>query len=199
MGMLGASKEEIYRRVAEEIGGEFVKGGLMKGHKVVSIYKNWTIVLDTYTQSTGKTQTTYTRVRATFISKDDLRFKIYKSGVFSGIGKLFGMDVIKTGDPSFDEAYILKGNKELILKELFSNLKIQELFYDIDKVNLEIKDSEGMLSNYPDGTDLLYFRAFGVIKDIDKLKKIIFLFCFILELFVVQDIALDIAPEKIVK
>lgn len=120
-GVFGPNQEEIWNQFAGEIGADFVNEGFWKGKKVVARFENWVVTLDTYTQSTGKTSTTYTRIRAPYINKDGFNFKIYKSGWFSDIGRTFGMQDVEIGYPEFDDKFIIKGNDESKLIELFSS------------------------------------------------------------------------------
>ena len=112
MGWFGPSKEEVWRQLSQEIGAEFVEGGFWKGSKVQAHVKPWTITLDTYTVSTGKSSVTYTRMRAPYINPEGFRFTIYRKNLFSDLGKFLGMQDIEVGYPEFDEAFIIKGNDE---------------------------------------------------------------------------------------
>ena len=64
MGWFGPSKEEVWRQLSQEIGAEFVEGGFWKGSKVQAHVGAWTVTLDTYTESSGESHVTYTRMRA---------------------------------------------------------------------------------------------------------------------------------------
>jgi hypothetical protein len=110
MGWFGPSKEEVWRQLSEEIGADFVQGGLWKGSKVQVHVRPWTITLDTYTASSGDSSTTYTRKRAPYVNPEGFRFTIYRKGFFSDLGKLLGMQDIEVGDPEFDEAFICAEN-----------------------------------------------------------------------------------------
>jgi len=189
MSLFNNRKSDTWTQLAEMIEAEFIKGGFWKSDKVVSNYKNWTIILDTYTHFPLKSSVTYTRVRAPLISTGDLSFKLYNKNIMSGIGKLLGLTDISIGDTNFENKYTIKGNNEEKITELFSNSKVQELIYSIEKVHLEIKDDEGWFNRYEYGEDLLYFHTVGVIKDINKLRDIFFLFYLVLELLVILDSA----------
>src|SRR5271154_1592971 len=116
MGWFGPSKDEVWRQLSQEIGAEFVEGGFLKGNKVQVQVKPWTITLDIYTESTGETSVTYTRMRAPYVNPEGFRFTIYRKGIFSELGKLLGMQDIEVGDPEFDEAFIIMGNDEARVK-----------------------------------------------------------------------------------
>lgn len=177
MGLFGPSKNEIWKQFSKQINGEYIENGFLKSSRVEKRIDNWRIVLDTYTVSTGKSSTTYTRIRVPFVNIDNFYFKIYKAGFFSEIGKKFGMQDIIIGYDKFDEGFIIKGNNEKKVKQLFSKKGIRELIEKQPKINLEIKESEGIFeTRLPDGVTELYFRVVGVIKDIDRLTKLFHLF-----------------------
>lgn len=179
-GVFGPSKDDVWSQLAEELGGEFIKGGVFKPSLVQVAFKNWVITLDTYTVSHGKTSTTYTRLRAPYISTSGFHFKIYKKGVFSDLGKMLGMQDIITGHEDLDEAYIIKGNNEELVRQLFSSNDMRALIMAQPKISIEIKDSEGFFKKTPEGVDILYFQEVGVIKDIERLKKLFLLVCAVL-------------------
>src|ERR1051326_3858416 len=158
MGLLkkifGPNKDEVWQQLSNEIGGEFVKANVWGADKtkVRVQVREWTITLDSYTVSTGKSSVTYTRMRAPYVNKDQFRFTIYRKSLLSNLGKLFGMQDIEVGGPNFenlaplfgvtsylnredidcgypqfDRDFIIKGNNEDKVKIIFKNLKIREL------------------------------------------------------------------------
>jgi len=205
--IFGPSYEDAWSQVSSEIGARFIKGSFFKGaSRVEARAGNWTITLDTYTVSTGKSSVTYTRMRAPFMTRDGFRFTIYRKSVFSGMGKLFGMQdvevggpkfkqlgplfgvggyldekIVESGYPEFDSDFIIKGNDESKLKILFKNLKIRELIEAQPGLFLQVKGTGGWLDRKKhEGIDELYFQVIGVIKDPDRLKCLFELFSEIL-------------------
>jgi len=181
MGLLreifGPSQDEVWRLLSSEIGGEFIDGGFWKGDIVTARVKDWMVTMDTYRVSTGKSSTTYTRIRAPYVNKDGFRFTIYKEGLFGKIGKLFGMQDIQVGYPEFDKKYIIKGNDDYKVQMLFSNPQIRELIKFLPAIHFQVKDDDGWFgSNFPEGVDELYFQVVGVIKDLDLLRTLFLLF-----------------------
>ncbi len=180
--LFGPSKDEMWQQLATEINANFVDGGFWSGSKVLARTGVWTITLDTYTVSTGKTTMVFTRMRAPYINRDGFRFKVYRKSMFSGLGKMLGMQDVEIGEPQFDEEFIIKGNDELKLKKLFSYPKLRELLLSQREVNFEIKDDEGWFAtNFPEGVDELVFQAAGVITDIGELKNLYEIFALILD------------------
>lgn len=200
MGILreifGPSKKEIWKSLSDQIGSEFIEGGFFSADKVFAHVKDWTVTLDTYTVSTGKSSTTYTRMRAPYVNKDGFRFKIYRKGIFSEIGKFFGGQDVDIGFPQFDEDFIIKGNDEQKLRTLFANSKIRQLIEFQPNIRLEIKDDEGWFAkSFPEGVDELYFCVVGVIKDVDLLKALFDLYAEVLDQMCLMGSAYESNPH----
>ncbi len=204
MGILrsifGPAKGEIWSQIAGDIGGEFIEGGFWGKDVLVYRHGEWQILLDTYTvtTSTGKTtsSTTYTRMRAPFVNKDGLYFKIYRQGIFSSIGKFFGMQDLEIGDPFFDDQFVIKGNSADKIELLLSDEKIKGLIRQQPQIHLEIRDDEGWFgAAFPDGVDELYFQCVGVIKETELLKSLFELFSTTLMRLVQIDSAYENDPQ----
>jgi hypothetical protein len=180
--LFGPSKDEIWRQLSDQIGGHFVQeGAIFKKTKVEVHHNEWTITLDTFTESSGESSETYTRMRAPYVNKDGFRFTIYRKGAVSDLGELLGMQDIEIGEPNFDEAFIIKGNDEMKVRELFSNKTIRRLIEQEPKIYLTVRDDDGWFSaRFPDGVDELYFQVSGVVKDIERLKALYDLFAEVL-------------------
>jgi hypothetical protein len=175
--IFGPSKEEVWQQLCKEIGAEYIDRGVWKGNKVVAKTKEWTITLDTYTVSTGKSHVTFTRIRAPYVNADGFRFKIYRKGIFSAIGKYFGMQDIEVGYPDFDRDFIIKGTDESKLRSLFNNATIRQLIQRQPDISFEVNDDEGWFTEkFPEGVDELYFQVVGIIKEVDRLKSLYELF-----------------------
>jgi hypothetical protein len=183
MGWFGPSKDEVWRQLSQEIGAEFVEGGLWKReHKVQVHVKPWTITLDTYAVHTQHSHVTYTRMRAPYVNPERFRFTIYRKGFLSDLGKLLGMQDIEVGDPEFDEAFIIKGTDEFRVRDLFANSQIRQIIQAQPEFRLDVKDSEGWFGpKFPEDVDELHFQVAGVIKDLERLKSLVDLFAAVLD------------------
>lgn len=186
MGLLrelfGPSKDEIWSQLSKEIGADYQKGGFFTQGKVVVSHRQWQITLDTYRVNTGKSSTTYTRIRAPYVNQDGFRFNIYRKSVFSWLGKLLGMQDIETGDPFFDEEFIIQGTSEDLVQRLLVNVRIRQLIQNQPSIHFQVKDDEGWFGKtFPDGVDELYFQTTGIIKDKDRLKSLFDLFSSVLD------------------
>jgi hypothetical protein len=173
----GPSTQEIWRQLCAEIDAQYVEVGFWKGDKVQATHGPWTITLDTYAVSTGKSTIVYTRMRAPFVNPEGFRFTVYRKGIFSDIGKWFGMQDIEIGDQAFDEDFILKSDQESKLRELLGSSKIRELIGCQPQIYFSVKEDEGYFSTtFPEGVDELYFQVVGILKDVERLKLLYELF-----------------------
>ena len=180
--LFGPSKDEIWSQLSQEIGADYQKGGFFTPGKVTVTHKQWEITLDTYTVSDGKTSHTYTRLRAPYVNQDGFRFNIYRKSVFSGLGKLLGMQDIEIGDAFFDEEFIIQGTPEEQVRRLLQNADICQRIQNQPNIHFQVKDDEGWFrKKFPEGVDELYFQTYGVIKDKQRLKDLFDLFSLVLE------------------
>lgn len=194
--LFGPSREEIWRQLSAEIDAQYVEGGFWKGDKVQARHGEWTVTLDTYVVSTGKTVIHFTRMRAPYVNPDGFRFAIYRHGLFSGIAKLFGMQDIDTGDEQFDSDFIVKGTDETRVRQLLATPRIRELIAVQPSIHFEVKDDEGWFgTSFPDGVDELYFAVVGVIKDVERLKRLYELFAETLDQLSCMGSAYQRAPD----
>jgi hypothetical protein len=180
-GMFGPSQAEIWRQLSEQIGAQYVAGGFLHRDKVVAHVKDWTVTLDTYTVSTGKSTAIFTRMRAPYVNADGFRFTIYRKGLFSELGKKLGMQDVEVGVPDFDRDFIIKGTDESRLRSMFIDPKVRELIAAQPAIRLEVVDDEGWFGvQFPEGVDELRFHVRGVLKDLDHLKALFDLFAAVL-------------------
>jgi hypothetical protein len=181
MGVLrkifGPGKDEVWKQLCTEIGAEFVQGGFWDQNKVQVHVKDWTVTLDTFVMSTGKSSMPFTRMRAPYVNNDGFRFKVYRSGVFTELGKILGMQDIEVGHSEFDREFVIKANDPVKVHLLFGNPEIRRLLEEQPSISLEVKDAGGWFgTSFPEGVDELYFQVGGVITDIERLKLLFELF-----------------------
>jgi hypothetical protein len=171
-------KDDVWQQLSKEIGAKFIDAGAWSlDDKVEVRVKNWILTLDTFMVSAGRSSVTFTRMRAPFVNKDGFRFKIYRKGVFSVLGKVFGMHSIASGFSGFDQDFSIQGNNDQQVRALFANPKIRDLIEAQPEIYFEVKDDEGWFgTHFPKGVDELNFQVKGVIKDKERLKLLYELF-----------------------
>lgn len=174
--LFGPSQAEAWQELSRQINGRFEKGGWFRTTRVTAGVDPWIMTLDTYSTG-GEDSTTYTRLRAPFRNLGQLRFQVYRKSLFSGLGKLLGMQDIEIGEPIFDDDFIIKSNNEDGIRRLLADETIRRLLERQPRVHFRVKDGEGWFGRgLPEGVDELYFEAVGVIKDLDQLRGLYDLF-----------------------
>ena len=175
--IFGPSKDQVWRQLCNEMGGEFTDRTFFRASKFSVRVKQWTITLDTYTSGDSDSSTTYTRMRAPYVNPDGFRFEVYRHGWSSGVGKFLGMQDIEVGVPDFDADFVIKGNDESKVRQLFSNPRIRQMIQYQPSIHLQVKDDEGWFGEiFPEGVDELHFEVTGVLKDSARLKALFELF-----------------------
>lgn len=177
LGVFGTNKKEIWRQLADQLDGQFTEQGLLKRGKVTARVTPWTVTFDTFSRHAGNTSIPFTRLRAPYLNKDGFRFELHRASVFSGIGKMLGMQDIEIGQSPFDDDFIIKANNDYQIRRLLKNPKLRGLIAAQPKIRLRIKDDEGWFGqDFPEAVDELYFESRGVIKDLERLRLLYDLF-----------------------
>ncbi len=169
-----AHKKSAWEELSEKLGGTYTKATFLKTEKVEFDYHNTKIVLDSYLVMAGNAPITYTRIRSVFKNPTQLKFKLYKEGFFSQIGKLLGMQDILVNDEELDNLYIIKGNDEMVIRKLLLDYRLKQLLLSDKPVALEINNKDRSLVAKDESVVL--FQATGLIKNIDQLEHIIQIF-----------------------
>jgi hypothetical protein len=82
-------------------------------------------------------------MRAPYLTADGFHFTVYRQSIFSAMGKWLGMQDVTVGYENFDRDFIIKGNDEEKLRQLFSNQKVRELIAAQLEVHFSIEDDDG--------------------------------------------------------
>lgn len=188
--VFGPVKDQVWKQLSESIGAQHVKGENWHGDRVVAKVKEWTVTLDTYQVPSASGAIPYTRMQAPFENAGQYTFTVYRRGLLSSVGKLFGMQDIEVGDPGFDRDFIVQGNDVGKVKELFADPRVRELLALQPDAHLAIADFDGV----PGGVDELLFRTPGLIDDVERLRRLYDLFAAVLERLCEIGVALPKAP-----
>ncbi len=99
---------------AERLGGRFtpLHGPWYnkKARNVRASIDGVEVLADHYTVSTGKSSTTYTRIRATAAAPAGMELQIFRKHALSGLGQALGFQDVRTGHERFDEEFTVKSN-----------------------------------------------------------------------------------------
>ena len=135
-----------FRGAAESLGADFDPGEasfFRQRPPSLSLTAEGTRVLvDSYVVSSGKSSTTFSRVRCPWALQPGPALHVRKEHVFHGIGKALGMQDLVVGDASFDEAYVIKGPDPATLRRVVDADTRQALLFQLPRWELRADSEE---------------------------------------------------------
>ncbi|MED5370823.1 MAG: hypothetical protein VX899_07410 [Myxococcota bacterium] len=110
-GMSQAKKRNaMYAQAAAQLGLEIFSQSSYGHPKLSGIYRGFMVNVDIEVHGSGKHKTTYTRFRVAFPDRVPSGLNVTKEGLGGKIGKFFGGQDIQVGDPTLDNALLIKGD-----------------------------------------------------------------------------------------
>ena len=186
------TKQERWQKLCEEIDAEFIDGNIFVGPKVKYRYKEWTMLLDHWSEKHGDV----TRIRVPFKSADGLRFGIYREGPFGTLGKMLGMQDIVVGSRDLDKEFIIQANKESKIKQFFQSEQLVSKIMQQRFFELYIRNNAGFTGpKFPEKTDMLIFEVAVDIRSVKTLKEIFELMTMVLDRLCEIGSAFNDAPK----
>jgi hypothetical protein len=169
-------KTKVWKDISNRYRGDYIEGRFSSSEKVSFIKDGLPFTLDTHVKSLGMENSgeEYTRLIASYNSIDNFFCEVYQEGFFQQLSKLIGMQDIKVGFKNFDDKFILKSNKPVILKRIFGKKELLEQMCNHPKMRIMIKTENRFLGGlHPLGQNEITFEEKGHIIDIDKLESIL--------------------------
>jgi len=195
MGLFWRSKREAWELLCEEIGASYIYNGMFQADMVEFNYKNWVIIMDTFSRGSGKSRTTFTRVRLNYVKNIAFELEIFPQNFLMELGKIFGAQDMELGEPEFDEKFMVKSNEVFLFADLLANQRLKYLLHQQRYFILRIGEN---YSNFPHSIDdiyLIYYHARGTITDPQRLRDLFDLFTEIIETLVEMEVAEPYAIE----
>ena len=195
MNWFRRGKDEAWRQLSEEIGAEFFAGGFWEGSYVQHHVRSWTITLD-FDNGAGTESGPYTRMRAPFVNPDHFRFRIWPRNFLSElVRRLLRNQDIATGDPAFDAAFVVQGNDDSKVRDLFASPEIRRMSLALHNLSLTVIDRRWVARRFPDDVDVLVYQEAGLVEDLARLEALFALFATVLERLCQVGVALRDRPE----
>jgi len=153
------ARQRAWSELADRTGLTFESDGWFGTSRVTGVYRGHQLTLDTFRRgSSGKNSTTYTRIVLFVNNQSNLYLALYHEGVFSKIGKFFGMQDIQVGDIELDRRFIIKGKPEKAVVSVLTSGALPQKLLEARSVNLEVDGRE------------LHFEQVGVELKVDYLE-----------------------------
>lgn len=110
---------ETWRQVAATLGLSVAVGSGLSRPVLSGNIAGLPVKVDTYTQRSGNSNTTYTRYRVYFPPLG-IGMQLKRQGMFSAVTKLFGSQDEEVGDDTFDETFVVKTDDPAKLRSLLT-------------------------------------------------------------------------------
>lgn len=173
-------REEAYAQIATERSGHIEPGGWFSVSKLHFAVNDHRAHVEHYSTG-GKHPTYYTRM---YISIDPLPVKslqIYTEGAFAKLSKVFNAQDIQIGIPAFDEAFMIKGEDELFVREVLTEearaaFLAMRAYAQSEYVGVGIEDSEMLVQVMGWRNELDELKTF-----IDDAETVFFAYCYAAE------------------
>jgi hypothetical protein len=136
------ARRQVWSELAARTGLTFEPGTLFSPMRIKGNYRGHPLTLDTFTRSSGKSSTTYTRIRLTVNNPSALSLAIYDENVLNKLGKALGMQDIQTGDEELDRRFIIKGQPEPVIANLFTSIGLRQKLLEARSLHVEVKGRE---------------------------------------------------------
>ena len=138
-----AARRQAWSQLADRAGLTFEPGNFFgSGLSVSGVYLGHQLTLSTFTRSSGKSSTTYTRVVLFMNQQANLDLSLYTEGVFSKVGKMLGMQDIQTGDEALDQRYVIKGQPENLVVSILQSYDLHQKLVEAPSLNIQVKGQE---------------------------------------------------------
>ncbi len=136
------ARQQAWSELAARTGLALEPGGIFSPMRVTGYYRGRPLTLDTFTRSSGKSSTTYTRIRLGVNNPPALSLAIYDENVLSKIGKALGMQDVQTGDDELDRRFTIKGQPEPVIARLLTSIGLRQKLLEARSLHVEVKDRE---------------------------------------------------------
>lgn len=172
--LFGPERNAPLCRVIEEAGGEILDRGSWTRSEVVAKVRGWTAWFGTDRHDDVRTSS----IRVPHVPAAGLRFSLSPRLPFSGLAKLLGRKDITTGDPAFDERFVLRGSDDERVLALFGDERLRRLIREERELMLVLHDGHWSGKELlPDGephpvVEELELRVPGKLTDVARTRNL---------------------------
>jgi hypothetical protein len=159
---LTESRAKQWEMLAQELGLSYTRQGWLSTGFIMGTMGEVQVEVGTFYRGRGKHRRIFTKIVAHLRPSLGLNLHIYREGFLSEVGKVFGMQDLKTGDRDFDDRFIVKGSDEGgILSLLGPDVRRALLDYERLSGYVELNDAQ------------FYWESGGVEANREKMRAIL--------------------------
>lgn len=168
--------EQAWRRLASEIGAEFVEDVSAGAVGVAVKVNQWTVTLRGSPYGGGRIL--FISMKAPYMTKDGFRVAVRRSGPLSKLAcALFRTKDVQAEYPGFDRDFVVRGNDKSKVRALLANSRIRELIQSVPSVDFQIVQARKG-KDFVEGVQVVYLNVdWGLkITDVERIKSLFELF-----------------------
>ncbi len=170
-------EDEVWKQLSDELGGRFENKDGWRQDKVIVQDGPWKVTLDLHSEAGYTSERLYTRFRAPFLNHDRFKMSIYHASIFNFIASMLGIGDVETGHREFDDMFVVKGNDEDRIRQIFAHDDLRELLNTEPEVHISIRHAGGWFGDeFPEDVDELVLEVEGEVVDLERLEKLYRLF-----------------------
>ena len=110
------STDKAWAEAAADLGLRFRPSALMRRRAIQGSLSGLDVNVTTFTRGSGKSSTTYTRVKVRFPSSLGLGLRLTRESFFTPFATMLGVQDIQGGDKGFDQDVLVKGKDPAAVK-----------------------------------------------------------------------------------
>ena len=100
------------------------------------------------------------------------RFSVSRANFATTVAEWFGSLDIHVDDPTFDKAFVLKGEQPDYVRSLFADAALRERYLADFEGTLALKDDTALWTDPTPGLDPLELSVSGIIEDATRLRRL---------------------------
>lgn len=165
-------REEVWSKLCQELGGEFVNEPGWRHDKVRIQHADWTVTLDFGSHRGYRSEALHTRFYAP-VARSGFRMRIFPQELFHSVAVLAGMQDIRVGDKAFDRAFVLQASEPEGLKKLFAEAALRDRVRGEPSVEITLREPDALGSTeVPEGLDVLILEVPLKVEDGARLRRL---------------------------
>jgi hypothetical protein len=159
---LADSRAKQWELLAQELGLSYTRWEWYSTGFITGTMGEVQVEINTFYRGSGKNRRFFTKIVADLQPSLGLNLHVYREGFLSEVGKVFGMQDLKTGDRDFDDRFIIKGSDEgRILAFLGPDVRRALLDFELLSGYVELNDEQ------------VYWESGGFEADREKMRAIL--------------------------
>lgn len=138
---------ESWKAAAAQLSLAFTPGGFSSRRNIMGDIRGNMVLVETYSEGSGKTSTRYTRYTVTYPTSLNVGLQLTRQGFMSQVAGWFGSQDIEIGSAGFDDDVVVKGSDPRVVIEFMTparRLRAHRLMQTFDRC--EISDNAVTIS-----------------------------------------------------